>query len=273
MLPVVSNILVGLVGLFHIGFFVLERFIWNQPLGWKIFKITEAEAKSGSVLAANQGVYNLLLALILFGCLLVGKNTGANSVKVVVLIFIIFVGIYGTVTVGRNILFMQVLPSLLALLFVMVDMANPRLNDVVTSKVSVPKFEVIAQRQTEQNYEYPQDFYQIQQDHYPDVVPVVIGAAPATVFGWIERLLDTEYDWKVVVKDKQRMRVEATATTRYLRFKDDIVIEVHQHEGPYSRVEIRSRSRSGKSDFRINAKRIEALSKRLRTISHQEQNN
>ena len=52
-------------------------------------------------------------------------------------------------------------------------------------------------------------------------------------------------------------RIEATDTTRWFGFKDDVVVRV-KPEGAGSRVDVRSLSRVGRSDVGKNASRIRA---------------
>ena len=53
-------------------------------------------------------------------------------------------------------------------------------------------------------------------------------------------------------------RLEATATTPWFGFKDDVVVRVTA-AGSGSRVDVRSKSRVGRSDLGANAKRIRAF--------------
>jgi len=53
-------------------------------------------------------------------------------------------------------------------------------------------------------------------------------------------------------------RLEATATTSWFAFKDDVVIRVTPAAAG-SRVDIRSKSRVGRSDLGANARRIRAF--------------
>ena len=62
--------------------------------------------------------------------------------------------------------------------------------------------------------------------------------------------------WNIVASDAARGQIEAVATTAFLRFKDDIVIRLSPDNGEI-RVDMRSKSRKGKSDFGVNAKRIQ----------------
>jgi uncharacterized protein (DUF1499 family) len=69
--------------------------------------------------------------------------------------------------------------------------------------------------------------------------------------------------WEVVAADRASGRIEATDTTRFFGFKDDVVIRVQAAPGG-SRVDVRSVSRVGGSDVGTNATRIRAYLARLR---------
>lgn len=107
----VANILVGIVALLHIGFLVLEMFLWDHPVGRKSFKMTPEYSKASATLAANQGLYNGFLAAGLIWGLVIGDS----AVKIFFLICVLIAGIYGGFTAKRSILYMQALPALLAL--------------------------------------------------------------------------------------------------------------------------------------------------------------
>ena len=61
-MKIIANLLVGLVALLHVGFLVLEMFLWTTPFGLRTFNMTPEVAASSAVLAANQGLYNGFLA-------------------------------------------------------------------------------------------------------------------------------------------------------------------------------------------------------------------
>ncbi len=63
--------------------------------------------------------------------------------------------------------------------------------------------------------------------------------------------------WEIVAADSTAGRIEATATTAWFGFKDDVVIRVRPANGG-SRVDVRSLSRVGVGDVGTNAKRIRA---------------
>ena len=113
----VPALLTGIVALFHVFFLVLEMFLWDKPFGIKTFKLTPEFASQSKVLAANQGLYNGFLAAGLIWGISLGE--AGDPVKIFFLICVIVAGLYGAVTVGRNILFVQALPGAIALLGVL----------------------------------------------------------------------------------------------------------------------------------------------------------
>jgi len=116
-MKLLADVLVALVALLHVYFLVLEMFFWDKPLGLKTFRHSAAEAASSKVLAANQGLYNGFLAAGLAWGLSLGA--AGTSVKVFFLACVIIAGVYGAVTVGRKILFVQALPAAVALALVL----------------------------------------------------------------------------------------------------------------------------------------------------------
>lgn len=113
----VASVLVALVALLHLGFLVLEMFLWNRPFGRRTFGLTPEFAERSAGLAANQGLYNGFLAAgLLWG--LVGAR---RDVTLFFLACVIVAGIFGAVSVKKSILFIQALPAALALAAVMLS--------------------------------------------------------------------------------------------------------------------------------------------------------
>ena len=91
---------------------------------------------------------------------------------------------------------------------------------------------------------------------YPDVRPLQMGLAPSQAF---DRALGAAHamGWEIVASDPATGRIEATATTLWFGFKDDVVVRVQPADNG-SRIDVRSESRVGKSDVGTNARRIRA---------------
>jgi hypothetical protein len=69
--------------------------------------------------------------------------------------------------------------------------------------------------------------------------------------------LARERGWEVALVEGDR--VEATATSTFFRFKDDVLVRVRPAPGGGSLVDMRSISRVGGSDVGMNAKRVRAF--------------
>ena len=111
-MTMVANILIGLVAILHLGFLVLEMFLWNHPIGRRTFKWTREVSESSATLAANQGLYNGFLA----AGLIWGLISGEFAVKLFFLVCVLVAGIFGGFTAKRSILYIQALPALLGLM-------------------------------------------------------------------------------------------------------------------------------------------------------------
>jgi uncharacterized protein (DUF1499 family) len=95
---------------------------------------------------------------------------------------------------------------------------------------------------------------QLQKETYPDIGPLHLDVPPAQAF---DRAVAAAHamKWEMVATDPAQGRIEATATTFWFGFKDDIVVRIAA-DGNGSRVDVRSLSRIGKSDVGANAKRV-----------------
>jgi putative membrane protein len=113
-MAIVANGLVLLVAALHLYFLVLEMFLWDKPLGLKVFGQTPEKAQITKVLAANQGLYNGFLAAGLVWGLTLGS--AGLAVKTFFLLCVVVAGVYGAASVSRRILFIQAAPAALALL-------------------------------------------------------------------------------------------------------------------------------------------------------------
>lgn len=96
---------------------------------------------------------------------------------------------------------------------------------------------------------------------YPDLKPVRLAMTPDVAIKRAEELA-RERGWDVASVDPKGGHLEATATTRFFRFKDDVIVRARRVEGG-SLVDIRSVSRVGRSDLGMNAKRVRKFAKDL----------
>jgi putative membrane protein len=112
---ILALFLVGLVAVAHFGFLVLEMFLWQKPVGLKVFRQSPENAARTAVLAKNQGLYNGFLAAGLLWGAYAAASGGGAAIATFFLRCVAIAGTYGAVTVSRGIFFVQALPALFAL--------------------------------------------------------------------------------------------------------------------------------------------------------------
>ena len=140
----------------------------------------------------------------------------------------------------------------------------PDIHDITTDTENPPAFvALLAERRASRNgADYGGEKVASEQKKgYPDIQPIVVAQPPAQAFA---RALEAarQMGWAIASDDAASGRIEATATTYWFRFKDDVVVRVRP-EGSGSRIDVRSVSRVGSSDVGANAKRIREYRSRL----------
>jgi uncharacterized protein (DUF1499 family) len=133
----------------------------------------------------------------------------------------------------------------------------PRIHDITTDTDHPPAFvAIVPLRASAPNpavYGGPEIAAQ-QRQGYPDLTPLALGVPPDQAFN---RALAVarKMGWDIVASDPASGRIEATDTTFWFGFKDDVVVRIAAAPGG-SRVDVRSVSRVGLSDVGTNAARI-----------------
>ncbi len=141
----------------------------------------------------------------------------------------------------------------------------PPIHDITTDWENPPRFvSILPLRKNAPNpaeYGGPK-IAEKQLEAYPDLAPAIFSLPADKVF---QRALAAtqKMGWKMVATNPAEGRIEATDTTFFFGFKDDIVIRVAPADHG-SRVDIRSVSRVGRSDVGTNAKRIRKFLKELK---------
>jgi uncharacterized protein (DUF1499 family) len=140
----------------------------------------------------------------------------------------------------------------------------PAIHDISTDTDDPPRFDaVLPLRKEEPNaadYGGPEIARQ-QHAAYPDVRPLLLRIPSHQAFTQALHAAEA-MGWEIVAADPVEGRLEATDTTFWFGFKDDIVVRV-QAQPDGSRVDVRSVSRVGKSDVGTNARRIREYLRRL----------
>jgi len=140
----------------------------------------------------------------------------------------------------------------------------PPINDITTDTENPPAFVALVPARTGLSVPtvYPGRATADQQKRgYPDIKAMELPLAPADAFA---RALDAAkgMGWEIAAADAAAGRIEATATTPWFGFHDDIVVRVAAAPKG-SRIDVRSVSRVGRGDFGTNAKRIRVYLEKL----------
>ena len=142
--------------------------------------------------------------------------------------------------------------------------AVPPIHDITTDTFDPPQFVALAElRAAAPNgakYGGPEIAAQ-QQKGYPDIKSLILKEPPQKA---MQSAIDAARSrgWEIVSSDAPTGRIEATDTTRWFGFKDDIVVRVRP-QGGGSRIDVRSVSRVGVSDVGANAQRVRGYLARL----------
>ena len=108
------RVLVGFVAIEHLGFLVLEMFLWQTPAVMARFGTTPEFAAASAALAMNQGLYNGFLSAGLVWALAMKDDQRERSTARFFLGCVIVAGLFGGATAKLSIVFVQALPALLA---------------------------------------------------------------------------------------------------------------------------------------------------------------
>jgi len=144
----------------------------------------------------------------------------------------------------------------------------PRIHDITTDTIDPPRFEAILplRRDAPNSAEYGGTAIAAQQQAaYPDIRSLFIARPPSEVFD-LALAKVRAYGWQVVDARRALGRIEATDTTFWFGFKDDVVIRIRAVTGG-SRLDVRSVSRVGLSDVGTNARRIRCFLQEMREAS------
>jgi len=111
---IAAKVLAGLVLFIHVYIFLIETVLFESR-GRKVFGLTPEKAAIMKPAMSNQGCYNGFLAVALaLGFVLPDAATG-RAFTIYGLACVAVAGVWGAMTVGVRILFVQTVPAVLAL--------------------------------------------------------------------------------------------------------------------------------------------------------------
>ena len=118
-MDLVLSTLIGFVAFEHLGFLILEMFLWTKETGKRVFSNTKQKAEETRALAANMGLYNGFLSAGLIWGLFYPDPTISKEILSFFLLCVIVAGIYGAISVKRSIFFIQGLPACISLVLLL----------------------------------------------------------------------------------------------------------------------------------------------------------
>jgi uncharacterized protein (DUF1499 family) len=200
---------------------------------------------SGGILLASAGLFLGVIGYVV--ALRKGLNTERSSILIALLICIILL-----VQVGMQV---NALASV------------PAIHNISTDTQDPPAFDaLVAVRAAEGANPLVYDanvLAEPQREAYPWVQTLQLPTNPGVLLNEAVSVLE-DMGLAVVNVSAEQGIIEATATTFWFGFKDDVVIRVRESAVGGSVIDVRSVSRSGQSDLGVNAKRIGTILQGLR---------
>ena len=144
---------------------------------------------------------------------------------------------------------------------------TPTVADATTNIEDPPSFVALApvRRQSAQNpLEYRREEAAVLQARYfPDLETMETDMTPAEVVT-VARQAAADMGLEIAAAEPGEGRLEATATSFWFGFKDDVVLRARARPDGTTLVDIRSASRVGRLDGGVNGKRVRRLMQDLR---------
>jgi uncharacterized protein (DUF1499 family) len=129
----------------------------------------------------------------------------------------------------------------------------PAINDITTNPEDPPLFSA-----TDRDMSYPAERFAPQQRAaYPDLEPIRVSSAPDQALV-LARETAESLGWEIISVDPAAGLLEAREVSRIFRFVDDVVVRVRP-AAVGAVIDVRSKSRDGRGDLGVNARRIRAF--------------
>jgi uncharacterized protein (DUF1499 family) len=149
-------------------------------------------------------------------------------------------------------LLIALFPLAMALQWEVASRTTPPINDISTDTADAPVF---------WDMPNPTDYpgaktAALQHAAYPDLAPLKLGLTLEQAFAQALSVAQ-EKGWTIVASVSAEGRIEATSSSLLYGFTDEVIVRVKAAEGG-ALVDVRSRSRLGRVDRGVNAKRIRA---------------
>lgn len=142
----------------------------------------------------------------------------------------------------------------------------PKIHDITTDTKTPPQFEAVLplRHNAVNSTDYGGEVIAIlQHQAYPNIKPAIIQRPYKDVFASALNVA-RKMGWHIIASNPEKGRIEATDTTFWFGFTDDVVIRITAQNNA-TRIDIRSLSRVGRSDVGTNARRITEFLRALRS--------
>lgn len=196
------------------------------------------------------------------------------SVLAALLALVLTVIAMGTAYIGHQKVFTRpalyalafsALVSITPILYLAEFRKSPTLADATTDFELPPSFIDVEPLRAGKN---PSDYLgeeaaELQRHFFPELEGMVTGFSKRRLIGVAEEVV-SEMGMELVASYPDVGRLEATATSLWFGFKDDVVVRVLPYPGANTVLDIRSASRVGRLDGGVNAKRIQQMLARIK---------
>lgn len=132
----------------------------------------------------------------------------------------------------------------------------PPINDITTDLADPPAYadpgRVADYRGRDMSY--PAEFVPVVREHYGDLAPLRLAVPPSAAFDRARSAAEG-LGWEIALEDAGAGLLYARDVSSIFKFVDDVAVRVRP-DGSGAQIDVRSKSRDGRSDLGANARRI-----------------
>ena len=217
-----------------------------SPLAYKFGVIDLTASLGGVALAVAGGLLNLLAMFVLIAFFAIKKIPISKAALSVTALC-------------------SIIPIIAMAPHLSQALAVPRIHDITTNPIDPPEFHEVVKRRIYATNDLvfgdadhtAEDMEALHADFYPYLETKVVSMSTAEAIERSRMVLE-EMGLNVINVSESLGVVEATDTTFWFGFKDDLVVRVRS-EADLSIIDVRSVSRVGQTDLGVNAQRIRAF--------------
>ena len=226
-----------------------------------VFMVCQLLILLGSPLGSRSGLFDVMTAL--------GGFTMAFAGGLLTLVAVVGLALYGLLkrqSIDRGALLVAALMALVPVVFVLPQLQQagevPAIHDITTNPMDPPEFDEIRKRRVHAandlvyaaNNLSAEETGELQDAAYPNLTTLLTSRTLTESIERAESVL-RNMGLEIIQVNADVGLVEATATTYWFEFKDDVAVRIRS-EGEQTLIDVRSVSRVGQSDLGVNAARI-----------------